>query len=378
MMAVARTQTKGRPGAPAGRAQRLSIRKLNKHFGQVHVVKDLSLDVEPGEFLVLLGPSGCGKTTALRMVAGLEAADSGQILLGETDVTAVLPKYRDVAMVFQSYALYPHKTVEENIGFPLKVRGVPPDQRAAAVREAAAQVHMDTLLERYPRQLSGGQRQRVALARAIVRRPACFLMDEPLSNLDAKLRGYMRAELKHMQHALGITTIYVTHDQIEAMTLAHRVAIMNHGALQQLGTPREVYSSPANMFVAGFMGSPPMNFVPGAIAGNRFEAGGGLSLPLTRQLPDGKAVLGFRPEDGQVGEPGKGWFDARVFAAELTGEYTLVTAVLGETTMAIKMPKEFDVDFDSTVSVRFPLDNGFLFAADGGQRLDVKLAQPGP
>jgi multiple sugar transport system ATP-binding protein len=377
MMALARKEARPTKGAPSGRAQRLSVRSLNKYFGQVHVVKDLSLDVEPGEFLVLLGPSGCGKTTALRMVAGLEAVDSGQIVLGETDVTAVLPKYRDVAMVFQSYALYPHKTVEENIGFPLKVRGVPPDQRAVAVREAAAQVHMDTLLERYPRQLSGGQRQRVALARAIVRRPACFLMDEPLSNLDAKLRGYMRAELKHMQHALGITTIYVTHDQIEAMTLAHRVAIMNHGALQQLGTPREVYSSPANMFVAGFMGSPPMNFVPGAIAGNRFEAGGGLSLPLTRPLPDGKAVLGFRPEDGQVGEPGKGWFNAKVFAAELTGEYTLVTAVLGETTMAIKMPKEFDVDFDSTVSVRFPLDHGFLFAAEGGQRLDVKLAQPG-
>ncbi|MEX2319192.1 MAG: ABC transporter ATP-binding protein, partial [Bauldia sp.] len=185
-------QGRGGGQAAGANAKRLSIRNLNKSFGSVHVVKDLSLDVEPGEFLVLLGPSGCGKTTALRMVAGLEEVDSGSIHLGETDVTRVLPKYRDVAMVFQSYALYPHKTVAENIGFPLKVRGVAEGPRAEAVRDAASQVRMDTLLERYPRQLSGGQRQRVALARAIIRRPSAFLMDEPLSNLDAKLRGYMR------------------------------------------------------------------------------------------------------------------------------------------------------------------------------------------
>ena len=238
------------------RARRLSIEGLNKWFGSNHVVKDLSISVEPSEFLVLLGPSGCGKTTALRIIAGLETADSGEVLLGDTDVTNELPKYRDIAMVFQSYALYPHKTVAENIGFPLKVRGFKPDERAVAVRDAAAQVHMEDLLGRYPRQLSGGQRQRVALARAIVRRPSAFLMDEPLSNLDAKLRGYMRAELKHMQHELGVTTVYVTHDQVEAMTLAHRVAILDEGALQQIGTPREVYDNPANLFVAGFMGSP--------------------------------------------------------------------------------------------------------------------------
>ena len=363
--------------AGAGQARNLSIRGLNKWFGSNHVVKDLSIDVEPGEFLVLLGPSGCGKTTALRIIAGLEVADSGQVLLGETDVTQILPKYRDVAMVFQSYALYPHKTVAENIGFPLKVRKVPPDARDAAVRDAAAQVHMEDLLERYPRQLSGGQRQRVALARAIIRRPSAFLMDEPLSNLDAKLRGYMRAELKHMQHRLGVTTIYVTHDQVEAMTLAHRVAIMDFGVLQQIGPPREVYDNPANLFVAGFMGSPPMNFLKGRIEGNRFECHG-VSLPVAARsgtdFGGGDVVMGFRPEDAQIVEPAQGLFDATVYAAELTGDVTLVTIHLGKESLSVKMPKEYDVDFDSTVAVRFPLDRGFLFDGATGERLDVGFA----
>src|SRR5687768_5556449 len=222
--------------------------KVQKYFGPVKVLEQFDLDVAPGEFLVLLGASGSGKTTALRILSGLETATAGRVVIGERDVTNVLPKYRDVAMVFQSYALYPHKTVAENIGFPLKVRGVASAERARLVREAAAQVHMEDLLERYPRQLSGGQRQRLALARAIVRRPSVFLMDEPLSNLDAKLRGHMRAELKHMQHELGVTTVYVTHDQVEAMTLAHRVAVMDQGVLQQVGPPREVYDQPANLF----------------------------------------------------------------------------------------------------------------------------------
>ena len=367
------------------RARRLSIRGLNKWFGSNHVVKDLSIAVEPSEFLVLLGPSGCGKTTALRIIAGLEEADSGQVLLGDTDVTNELPKYRDIAMVFQSYALYPHKTVAENIGFPLKVRGLKPDERAPAVRDAAAQVHMEDLLERYPRQLSGGQRQRVALARAIVRRPSAFLMDEPLSNLDAKLRGYMRAELKHMQHELGVTTVYVTHDQVEAMTLAHRVAILDEGALQQIGTPREVYDNPANLFVAGFMGSPPMNFIRGSIENGRFESGGGVSVPVrgagdagAAGLHDGAAtVMGFRPEDAEVSDPGTGLFDATVYAAELTGDVTLVTVALGDdASIAIKMPKEYDVDFDRKVAVGFPLERGFLFDAASGDRLPARFVAP--
>ena len=372
-------------GAPNGgirtgsRARRLSIQGLNKWFGSNHVVKDLSISVEPSEFLVLLGPSGCGKTTALRIIAGLEEADSGQVVLGDTDVTNELPKYRDIAMVFQSYALYPHKTVAENIGFPLKVRGLKPDERAPAVRDAAAQVHMEDLLGRYPRQLSGGQRQRVALARAIVRRPSAFLMDEPLSNLDAKLRGYMRAELKHMQHELGVTTVYVTHDQVEAMTLAHRVAILDEGALQQIGTPREVYDNPANLFVAGFMGSPPMNFIRGSIENGRFESEGGVGVPVEGNAArDGAAaVMGFRPEDAEVAEPGTGLFDATVYAAELTGDVTLVTVALGgDASLAIKMPKEYDVDFDRKVAVRFPLERGFLFDAASGERLSVRFAAP--
>ena len=354
-------------------AKRLVIRNLNKSFGVVHVVKDLSLDVAPGEFLVLLGPSGCGKTTALRMVAGLEEVDTGSIHLGEVDVTRMLPKYRDVAMVFQSYALYPHKTVAENIGFPLKVRGVDKPARDNAVREAAAQVHLDTLLDRYPRQLSGGQQQRVALARAIIRRPAAFLMDEPLSNLDAKLRGVMRAELKHMQHKLGVTTIYVTHDQIEAMTLAHRVAIINQGVLQQLDTPREVYNNPANLFVAGFMGSPPMNFIEGRVENGRFQAAG-IDLPITGADKQVNATFGFRPEDAEVVAPGDGLFDGRVYTAELTGEQTLVTVELGDTNLAIKMPKDFDVDFDSAVGVRFAAGQSFLFDTLSGSRLGARVA----
>jgi len=349
-------------------AKGLVIKDLNKSYGSVHVVKDLNLDVLPGEFLVLLGPSGCGKTTALRMVAGLEEVQSGSITLGDTDVTTMPPKYRDVAMVFQSYALYPHKTVAENIGFPLKMRGIGVTEREQAVREAAQQVHLETLLERYPRQLSGGQRQRVALARAIIRRPAVFLMDEPLSNLDAQLRGFMRAELKHMQHALGVTTLYVTHDQIEAMTLAHRVAIINDGALQQLGTPREVYNDPANLFVAGFMGSPPMNFIQGEIENSRFQ-GAGIDLAVTGVADNGKTTLGFRPEDAEVVDAGQGLFDAIVYAAEMTGEQTLVTIELDETYFVIKMPKDFETDIGSQVGVRFAAEHGYLFNTGSGTRL---------
>jgi len=353
-------------------AMRLTVKNLNKSFGDVHVVKDLSLDVEPGEFLVLLGPSGCGKTTALRMIAGLEETDSGSIRLGGVEVTEVLPKYRDVAMVFQSYALYPHKTVAQNIGFPLKVRGIARAERDAAVRDAATQVHMEELLDRYPRQLSGGQRQRVALARAIIRRPSAFLMDEPLSNLDAKLRGFMRAELKHMQHNLGVTTLYVTHDQIEAMTLAHRVAIINHGVLQQLGPPREVYNDPANLFVAGFMGSPPMNFIEGEINNGRFKSEG-VDLAISGAKSVAKATLGFRPEDAKVVASGKGLFDGRVYTAELTGDQTLVTLTKGSANLAVKMPKTYEIDYDTDVGVQFAPKQSFLFDTSSGDRLDARL-----
>ncbi len=364
-MSVVRSDGEARDGS---RARRLAIRGLNKWFGSNQVVKDLDIDVEPGEFLVLLGPSGCGKTTALRMIAGLEQADAGQILLGDVDVTHMLPKYRDVAMVFQSYALYPHKTVAENIGFPLKVRGLSPQEREPLVREAAALVHMENLLERYPRQLSGGQRQRVALARAIIRRPSVFLMDEPLSNLDAKLRGYMRAELKHMQHELGVTTIYVTHDQVEAMTLAHRVVVMDQGALQQIGTPREVYDRPANLFVAGFIGSPPMNLVAGDVENGSFVCSNGRVL-LAGVAPRTGVILGFRPEDaricGQVGAQLTG----TVFSTEMTGNETIVTCTVGKGNVVVKADKDFDRSIDEPVHLAAAAGKVCAFDAASGERI---------
>ena len=302
----------------------VSFDKIKKSFGAVKVLEELTLDVKPGEFLVLLGASGSGKTTALRILSGLETASEGRVRIGDRDVTDVLPKYRDISMVFQSYALYPHKTVAENIGFPLKVRKVNKAEMDVAIREASSQVQLDGLLDRYPRELSGGQRQRVALARAIIRRPSVFLMDEPLSNLDAKLRGHMRAELKHMQEVFGITTIYVTHDQIEAMTLAHRVAILEKGVLQQLATPSEIYNNPANLFVAQFIGSPPMNIMCGSLQGDIFATDNAkIKVPVKGKIE--KAMLGFRPEDCAVTAAGKGEISGQIFTNELIGDHTLVT-----------------------------------------------------
>jgi multiple sugar transport system ATP-binding protein len=339
-----------------------------KSFGPVRVLEELSLEVAPGEFLVLLGASGSGKTTALRILAGLETASSGRILIGEREVTDVLPKYRDVSMVFQSYALYPHKTVAENIGFPLKVRKVPKDQQDAAIRDAATQVQIDQLLDRYPRQLSGGQRQRVALARAMVRRPSVFLMDEPLSNLDAKLRGHMRAELKHMQSTLGTTTIYVTHDQIEAMTLAHRVAILEKGVLQQLDTPAKIYNDPANLFVAQFIGSPPMNVVHGSLDGSGFQTRGGrIDVPVAGRID--KAILGARPEDCSLMPTGHGHLGAEIYTVELIGDHTLVTVKAGEDMLTVKAPKDFAGNTGEMVGISFSKDRLFVFDAASGARI---------
>ena len=354
------------------KASSLSVNKLNKFYGTVQAVKDFSINVKPGEFLVLLGPSGCGKTTALRMMAGLEATSSGQIIISEEDVTNLQPKYRDIAMVFQSYALYPHKTVAENIGFPFKVRGIKGKERDNAVKEAASQVRMEHLLDRYPKQLSGGERQRVALARAIVRRPAVFLMDEPLSNLDAKLRIYMRAELKRMQHELGITTVYVTHDQVEAMTLAHRVAIMNQGVLQQIGSPREVYDKPSNLFVAGFMGSPPMNLISGVISNEVLEAQN-TKILLSGIDMKGDVVLGFRPENAEIVGKGNGQFDAKVYTTELAGDHSLVTLMLGEISLTVKMSTDFEAEYDSIVGVQFENQKSFIFDEKSGKRLEPTI-----
>jgi multiple sugar transport system ATP-binding protein len=347
---------------------RVSLQEIHKSFGQVDVVKGLNLEIADGEFLVLLGPSGCGKTTALRMVAGLETLTAGKIFIGERDVTSVLPKYRDVAMVFQSYALYPHMTVAENIGYPLKLRDTPKAERDSRIREAAGKVHLEDYLERYPRQLSGGQRQRVALARAIVRRPSLFLMDEPLSNLDAKLRGYMRSELKRLQADLGVTTIYVTHDQIEAMTLAHRVAVMNKGIVQQIAAPREIYDNPANLFVAGFIGSPPMNTIRGAVGDGIFVLPEG-RLNVGRYATSSDVILGFRPEDAQVVAPDAGDLKATVFACELTGNETIVTCTVGDSQVVVKMDKDFDVAIDEPVGIKIDARKACLFDPATGDRV---------
>ena len=284
-------------------------------------------------------------------------------------MTDVLPKHRDVAMVFQSYALYPHMTVFANIAYPLTVRGGRAKAEVeAAVRDVARQVQLETLLDRYPRQLSGGQRQRVALARAMIRRPAAFLMDEPLSNLDAKLRGYMRAELKHMQHKLGITTIYVTHDQIEAMTLAHRVALIEKGVLQQLDAPANIYNAPANLFVAGFIGSPPMNFFEGDLANGRFSAPAG-DFDTGRRVTRRAAVAGVRPEDCKLTEPGAGKIVGEVYATELIGDHALVTCRVDGGTITAKADKAFNRQDGETIGINFTAAAVHLFDKASGDRI---------
>ena len=352
---------------------RVTLESIHKSFGNVEVVKGLDLEVGDGEFLVLLGASGSGKTTALRMIAGLESVTSGRIRIGDRDVTDVLPKYRDVAMVFQSYALYPHMTVFANIGYPLTVRGRPKADVEAAVKDVARQVQLDQLLDRYPRQLSGGQRQRVALARAMIRRPAAFLMDEPLSNLDAKLRGYMRAELKHMQRQLGITTIYVTHDQVEAMTMAHRVALLEKGVLQQLDTPANIYNAPTNLFVAGFIGSPPMNFIEGALGEGCFSTPAG-SFPVGSRAACRDAVVGVRPEDCKVTETGAGKIVGEVYATELMGDHSLVTCRVDGGTMTVKAEKAFSRRDGDAVGVDFADSAVHIFDKDSGDRVDWRPA----
>ena len=285
---------------------------VTKRFGDTVVaVDDMSLEIADGEFMILVGPSGCGKTTALRMVAGLEDVTSGEIRIGERVVNDLEPKERDVAMVFQNYALYPHMTVQENIAFPLRMQKLAKPEVASRVGEATQLLGLEELLERKPRELSGGQRQRVAMGRAIVRHPQAFLMDEPLSNLDAKLRVQMRAELARLHRRLGATTLFVTHDQTEAMTLGQRVAVLDRGLLQQVDTPQRLYRQPANTFVAGFIGSPPMNFLPGALSGGTVETGSyrfELPASVTGRLEreEGRVLVGVRPEDFQDARLGDG------------------------------------------------------------------------
>jgi len=302
----------------------LTLRNLHKRFGKVDVIRGVDLDIEDGEFTVFVGPSGCGKSTLLRMISGLEDIMAGELRIGDRLVNDVQPAKRGVAMVFQSYALYPHLTVRDNIGFGLKVRKVPAEERAKRVAEAAATLKLDALLDRYPRELSGGQRQRVAIGRAIVGHPDVFLFDEPLSNLDAELRVHMRSEIAALHKRLGNTMIYVTHDQIEAMTLADKIVVLRDGRIEQVGTPRELYSQPANVFVAQFIGSPKMNIVPVA------------STKQTR-APAGAAQVGMRPEDLSIVAPDMGDLRGKVLISEYTGASSLLHIQLatGETVLVV-------------------------------------------
>jgi multiple sugar transport system ATP-binding protein len=353
---------------------RIQLKNIAKRWGASTAVEPMSLDIADGEFLVLLGPSGCGKTTTMRMVAGLEDVSEGEVWIGDRCVNTLEPKDRDVAMVFQSYGLYPNMTVAQNIGFPLKIRGLQAAQIEPAVHKAAQQVELMDFLQRRPKELSGGQRQRVALARAIVRQPAVFLMDEPLSNLDAKLRVTMRAHIKHLHHSLGVTTIYVTHDQIEAMTLADRVVVMSRARIQQIGTPQDIYERPANLFVAGFIGSPPMNLVPGRLAGGVFTAPGFHVGGFTASDVD-QVVLGVRPEDLGVlahEDLGRAALAAEVFAFELTGDATLVTIKQGDLLVTAKAGKDHRSALGAHVGFAVDASRCHLFDA----RTEARIQQP--
>jgi multiple sugar transport system ATP-binding protein len=347
---------------------RIQLKGVAKRWGNTTAVQPMDLDIADGEFLVLLGPSGCGKTTTMRMVAGLEDPSEGDVLIADRRVNDLEPKDRDVAMVFQSYGLYPNMTVRENIAFPLKIRGTPATQIGPAVQQAAARVELLDFMERKPKELSGGQRQRVALARAIVRQPSVFLMDEPLSNLDAKLRVSMRAHLKHLHHELGVTTIYVTHDQIEAMTLADRVVVMSKAQIQQIGTPEAIYNDPANLFVAGFIGSPPMNLIEGELKDGCFVAPG-VAIAGFGELTQTGVVLGVRPEDLSLADAQRACIEGPAFSVELTGEATQVTLRAGKHLVVARAPKAFRVAINTPLSLTTEAVRCFLFDAASTQRI---------
>lgn len=346
----------------------IRLKNVSKRWNNFVGVDNFNLDIADQEFLVLLGPSGCGKTTTMRMIAGLEEITEGEIWIGDRLVNRLEPKDRDISMVFQSYGLYPNMTVYENIRFPLKVRKVPQDQHHERVMKAAAMVELEPFLERRPAALSGGQRQRVALARAIVREPNAFLMDEPLSNLDAKLRVSTRAQIKNLHHTLKTTTIYVTHDQIEAMTLADRVVVMNKGLVQQVGTPMEIYDRPANTFVASFIGSPAMNLVAGQIENGVFSCEG-IRIPGLPTGPRGPVTLGFRAEDARLAET-DGEIEAPIYTVELLGEATMLSMRVGGELVSIKVGKDYRAEIGDTVRIAIPAAACHLFDHSTGARID--------
>ena len=384
---------------------RISIDDVTKVYGtgsgSVLAVSDLDIDIEDGEFLVLVGPSGCGKSTTLRMVAGLETISEGEISIGGTVVNGMEPKERDIAMVFQNYALYPHKTVEENIGFGLKYSSdLSKAEIKTRVEDVAELMGITDLLDDKPSQLSGGQQQRVALGRAIVRDPAAFLFDEPLSNLDAKLRTHMRTEISSLQNELGVTSIYVTHDQAEAMTMGDRIAVMNDGELQQIGPPNDVYSHPENRFVAGFIGSPRMNFMPVRVEddANGFvlvdRIGGDVSRyriddSIAKRAglgPDDTVTVGIRPEDLTLGSTADRVVNATVDVVEPMGSDNFITADVGDRSWVVRVDSSYSPDTGSELELTFDSGALHLFADDGrtlksqgiGGKSFPEQSEPGP
>ncbi|KQZ15605.1 sugar ABC transporter ATP-binding protein [Mesorhizobium sp. Root554] len=349
----------------------VEIQDVRKEFGSVKVIRGVSVDISDGEFVVLVGPSGCGKSTLLRMIAGLETISSGTIRIGDRVVNALRARDRDIAMVFQNYALYPHMTVADNMGFALRIKNFEAAEIASRVSNAAAILGLEKLLERYPRQLSGGQRQRVAMGRAIVRDPSVFLFDEPLSNLDAKLRVQMRGEIKSLHQRLGTTTVYVTHDQIEAMTMADKIVVMHDGIVEQAGAPLELYEWPANMFVAGFIGSPAMNFVAGKVGSGRFVSTKGLELPVSAAAAgaaEGRDVLyGIRPEHIHFATAG---ISGEALLVEATGsEIFTRLRCSGETLSCLFRERGLALRLGQAVSVRIDPVDVHLFDAQTGSRL---------
>jgi multiple sugar transport system ATP-binding protein len=351
------------------------VRDVEKAFGSTKVIHGINVDIADGEFVVLVGPSGCGKSTLLRMIAGLEEITGGSIWIGGKQVNNLPPKDRDVAMVFQNYALYPHMTVRDNMAFSLKLRRAEQKVIEERVRKAATILNLETYLERYPRQLSGGQRQRVAMGRAIVRDPQVFLFDEPLSNLDAKLRVAMRTEIKALHQRLKTTTVYVTHDQIEAMTMADRIVVMHDGIVEQIGTPLELYDNPANMFVAGFIGSPAMNFIPGIVKRSngagyvQTQAGTKLPLPGTIAAPpEQKVVFGIRPEHLALGNSGES-VPAQVQVVEPTGAETQVFVELAGTQVTAVFTERHEFQPGDQIMLRPRPETIHLFDADTGRHL---------
>jgi multiple sugar transport system ATP-binding protein len=331
------------------------VKQLHKKFPDGTVaVEELDLEIADGELFVMLGPSGCGKTTTLRCIAGLEQQTSGAIVIGEDDVSRLRPSQRDIAMVFQFYALYPHLTCRDNMAFPLRAAKAPEKEVAERVAEAARMLKLEPFLDRRPSRLSGGEQQRVALGRAMVRQPKAFLMDEPLTNLDAELRADMRAEVKHVQQRLGSTMVYVTHDQVEAMALGHRIAILNQGRLEQIGTPMEVYDRPATLFAARFIGSPPMNLIDAELTNGHLTAAGGFEIAAPEGLTRGqKVIAGVRPERLAVSDLADAGVRGRVVSREALGDETIYVVETEAGELHVRMPPTAHFAEEQVVSVRF-------------------------